>query len=101
MGNRGQGQGNKKPKPNPNPDTKGKKPKTKQPMVKEPKVGQCFFYNEPSHWKRNCKLYFEDPKNKKGSETTSSGIYVKEVNLSTFVSWVLDTHYGSRICVNV
>ena len=54
---------NKKPKPN--PDTKGKKPKTKQPKAKEPKEGQCFFCNEPSHWKRNCKLYLEDLKNKK------------------------------------
>ena len=63
----------KKPKPNPNPDTKGEKPKTKQPKAKEPKEGQCFFCNEPSHGKRNCKLYLEDLK-KKGSETTSSGI---------------------------
>ena len=90
---------NKKPKPN--PDTKGKKPKTKQPKAKEPKERQCFFYNEPGHWKRNCKLYLEDLKKKKGSETTSSCIYVIEVNLSTFVSWVLDTVCGSHICVNV
>ena len=38
---------------------------------------------------------------KKGSETTSSGIYVILVNLSTSVSWVLDTDCGSHICVNV
>ena len=43
----------------------------------------------------------EDLKKKKGSETTSSGIYVIEVNLSTSVSWVLDTSCGSHICVNV
>ena len=43
----------------------------------------------------------EDLKKKKGSETTSSSIYVIEVNLSTSVSWVLDTGYGSHICVNV
>ena len=90
---------NKKPKPN--LDTKGEKPKTKQPKAKEPKEGQCFFCNEPGHWKRNCKLYLEDLKKKKGSETTSSGIYVIEVNLSTFVSWVLDTGCGSHIYVNV
>ena len=65
---------NKKPKPN--LDTKGKKPKTKQPKANEPKEGKFFFYNEPSHWKRNCKLYLEDLKKEKGSETTSSGIYV-------------------------
>ena len=82
---KGKAKDNKKPKPNPNPNTKGKKPKTKQPKAKEPKEGQCFFYNESGHWKRNCKLYLEDLKKKKGSETTSFGIYVIEVNLSTFV----------------
>ena len=40
-------------------------------------------------------------KKKKGSETTSSGIYVIEVNLSTSISWVFDTGCGSHICVNV
>ena len=96
---KGKAKYNKKPKPNPN--TKGKKPKTKQPEAKEPKEGQCFLCNEPGDWKRNCKLYLEDLKKKKGSETTSSGIYVIKVNLSTSVSWVLDTGCGYHICVNV
>ena len=38
---------------------------------------------------------------KKGSATTSSGIYVIEINLSTYDSWVLDTGSGSHICTNV
>ena len=71
---KGKANGNKKPKPN--PDTKGEKPKTKQPKAKEPKEGQCFLCNEPGHWKRNCKLYLEDLKKKKGSETTSSCIFI-------------------------
>ena len=37
--------------------------------------GNEFFYNELDHWKRNCKLYLEDLKKKKGSETTSLGIH--------------------------
>ena len=96
---KGKAEDNKKPKPN--LYSKGKKTKTKQPKVKELKEGQCFFCNELSHWKKNCKLYLEDLKKNKGSETTSSGIYVIEVNLSTSVSWVLDTSCGSHICVNV
>ena len=43
----------------------------------------------------------EDLKKKKSSEATTSGIYVVEVNLSTFASWVIDTGCGSHICVNV
>ena len=43
----------------------------------------------------------EDLKKKNGSETTSLGIYVIEVNLSTSVPWVLDTGCGSHIYVNV
>ena len=33
--------------------------------------------------------------------TTSSSIYVIEVNLSTSNSWILDTGSGSHICTNV
>ncbi|KAL3528071.1 hypothetical protein ACH5RR_012727 [Cinchona calisaya] len=40
---------------------------------KPPKEGVCHFCNEPGHWKRNCKLYLEDLKKKKSSETTTSG----------------------------
>ena len=78
------------------------KPKFRaESQPKPPKEGTCHFCNEPGHWKRNCKLYLDDLKKKKGSGTTSSGIYVIEINLSTFDSWVLDTESGSHICTNV
>ena len=94
MKRKGKGKGNKAKK------GKGQsKPKAKKPKL--PKVGVCFFRNEQGHWKRNCNLYLEDLKKKKSSKATTSGIYVIEVNLSTFVSWVLDTGCGSHICVNV
>ena len=44
---------------------------------KAAKQSTCFFCAKAGHWKRNCKLYLEDLKRKKGSETTTSGIYVR------------------------
>ena len=77
------------------------KPKSKPaPQAKPPKEGICYFCNEPSHWKRNCKVYLDDLK-KKGSATTSSGIHIIEVNLSTSDSWMLDTSFGSHIFTNL
>ena len=77
------------------------KPKPKPAsQAKLPKEGICFFCNELGHWKRNCKLYLDDLK-KKGSATTSLGMDLIEVNLSTSDSWVLDIGSGSQICTNV
>ena len=85
---------------------KGQKPKpyakpidALKPKGGVPKEGDCFHCGKTGHWKRNCALYLEELK--KGSQTSASGIYVIEVNLSTSTSWVLDTGCGSHICVNV
>ena len=87
---KGKGKSNAQPKPKP------------EPKAKAPKEGVCFFCNEPGHWKRNCKLYLEDlKKKKKTGETSSSGIYVIQINFSPSSSWVLDTGCGSHICTNV
>ncbi|KAG8633914.1 hypothetical protein MANES_18G145866v8, partial [Manihot esculenta] len=47
--------------------------KTKAKVPKEivPKEGICFHCKEPGHWKRNCKLYLDESKKKKSSETTT------------------------------
>ena len=90
--NKGNGKGKGKGKSNAQP-----KPKP-EPKAKAPKEGVCFFYNEPGHWKRNCKLYLEDlKKKKKTDDTSSSGIYVIQINFSPSSSWVLDTGCGSHI----
>ena len=60
-----------------------------------------FFCNEPSHWKRNYKLYLDDLMKNKDSATTSLGIHIVKINLSTSNSWVLDTDSRSHICTNV
>ncbi|KAI5650186.1 hypothetical protein M9H77_36191 [Catharanthus roseus] len=80
---------------------KGKGKQKPKPKVKPPKEGTCFHCNEPGHWKRNCKLYLEEKKKQKASETATSGSFVIEINMSTPTSWVLDTGYGVHICVNV
>ena len=84
----------------------GAKPYSKTKQALKPKggvakEGDCHFCGKPGHWKRNCHAYLEELKKKKGSGTSDSGIYVIEVNLSTSISWVLDTGCGSHICVNV
>ena len=94
---KGKGKGKKKK------DSKSKgKPKPKNAALK-PKGGvakdcKCFHCGETGHWKRNYKVYLEDLKKKKGSETsTTSGIFVIEVNLSTSTSWVSYIGYSSHI----
>ena len=61
----------------------------------------CFHYQDVGHWKRNCPKYLEDKK--KGSLTSTSGIYVIEVNIAKCPSnaWVLDTGAGAHICSNM
>ena len=75
-GFKGKGKGKGKGKSNSQP-----KPKP-EPKAKAPKEGVCFFCNEPG-------------------ETSSSGIYVIQINFSPSSSWVLDTGCGSHICTNV
>ncbi|WZZ65001.1 hypothetical protein YC2023_076371 [Brassica napus] len=53
--------------------------------------------------KQEFKPYLEDLKRKKTFETSSKGIYVIEVNVTTSgsTSWVLDTGCGAHICTNM
>jgi hypothetical protein len=72
------------------------KPKTKGKSGPSPDE-ECFHCHKKAHWFRNCKKYLEKQKRKKGSETSTSGINVIEINIvvSYSDSWVFDT--GSMI----
>ena len=97
-GKGGMGKGKAKSKDKVGPKSKGKRPKAPKP--KPQKESMCFHCNKPGHWKRNCPVYLEELK-KGGATSTTSCIYVIEVNLSISTSWVLDTGCGSHICSNV
>ncbi|PKI64995.1 hypothetical protein CRG98_014619 [Punica granatum] len=44
-----------------------------KPKAKVAKDDCCFHCGNSGHWKRNCKVYLEELKKKKGSETSTSG----------------------------
>jgi hypothetical protein len=60
---------------------------------------ECFHSHEKGHWLRNIKKYLEEVK-KKGSETSTSGINVIEINTATSSnkSWVFDTGLMIHSC---
>ena len=85
------------------PKNKGKRKVPNEPLSSKPNGrsgpslnDECFHYKGKGHWSRNCKKYLEDKK-KKGSETSTSGMNVIEINiaLSSSESWAFNT--GSMI----
>nr|AAV85747.1 Integrase core domain, putative [Oryza sativa Japonica Group]AAX92956.1 retrotransposon protein, putative, Ty1-copia sub-class [Oryza sativa Japonica Group]ABA92827.2 retrotransposon protein, putative, Ty1-copia subclass [Oryza sativa Japonica Group] len=65
------------------------------------KDAECFFCKEAGHWKRNCKKYLEQLKQKQqDGKSSTSGINVIEINLATSStdSWVFDTGSVAHIC---
>src|SRR6266540_6139385 len=74
-------------------DSSSKDRKPKKPSATS--SAACFHCQDVGHWKRNCPKYLEDKK--KGSLTSTSGIYVIEVNVARcpFNAWILDTGEGA------
>ncbi|KAA0053254.1 putative Integrase core domain [Cucumis melo var. makuwa] len=75
-------------------------PKSKEPKPSE--EGECYHYKE--NWALEEELsYLEERKKNKESVSSTSDIFVIEVNLSASnpTSWVLDTKCGAQICGNV
>jgi hypothetical protein len=72
------------------------KPKTEGKSGPSPDE-ECFHYHKKGHWFRNCKKYLEEQQQKKGSDTSTSGINIIEINVPVCSSdsCVFDT--GSMI----
>ncbi|KAL8092814.1 hypothetical protein AgCh_034891 [Apium graveolens] len=69
----GEGFNPKKRKRNPSKKKKVGEKTPVPPKAEDPKSKVvCFHCNKVGHWKRNCKIYLAELKNKKGSETTAS-----------------------------
>jgi hypothetical protein len=88
------------------PKVKGKEKVSNEPLSSKHKTKgksgpspdeECFHCHKKGHWLRHCKEYLEEQNKKKGSETSTSGINVIEINIaiSSSDSWVFDT--GSMI----
>ncbi|KAK8538769.1 hypothetical protein V6N12_034477 [Hibiscus sabdariffa] len=98
---KGKGKGKKVAKSKGNGKTKPKGKEALKPKGGVSKDGKCFHCGKTGHWKRNCPIYLEDVKKAKVVGASVSGIYVIDVNMSTYSSWVLDTGCGSHICTSV
>ena len=97
---KGKGKGKAKAKPmGPKPSGSAPQPRPKASKLKESE-STCFHCNQLGHWRKNCPAFKEEQKRNK-TKTSSSGIYVIEVNMSICATWVLDTCCGSHICSNV
>ena len=81
--------------------TKAKGKSALKPKGGVSKEAKCFHCQKTGHWKRNCPIYLEEVKKSKAVGGSTSGIYVIEINMSNFYSWVLDTGCGSHICTSV
>jgi hypothetical protein len=90
------------------PKGKGKE-KSDEPSSSKPKIKdksgpspdeECFHCHKNGHWFKNYKKYLEEQKKKKGSETSTSGINVIEINIaiSSSDSWVFDTRSMIHTC---
>ncbi|XP_017617609.1 uncharacterized protein LOC108462136 [Gossypium arboreum] len=88
--NKGKGKAKVQTKPKGKGRPKPRKRKaTLKPKGGVSKEGNCFYCGVTGHLKRNCPIYLEEIKKAKTGETSTSGIYVIDINLSTTTSWGL------------
>ena len=77
----------------------------KDALKKVADKGKCFHCNNDSHWKRNCPIYLESLKKKKGdiSSEGMSDLLVIETTLVVFStsSWVIDFDSNTHLCTSM
>ena len=79
-----------------------KKIQNKKGKVVEPKrKGKCFHCNQDGHWKRNCKKYLDELKQKK--KQGKLDLLVMETCLveNDFSSWIIDSGASNHVCISL
>ena len=79
-----------------------KKFQKKQRKVVESKPkGKCFHYIQDGHWKRNCKKYLDELKQKK--KQGKLDLLVVETCLveSDFSSWIVNLGASNHVCISL
>jgi Zinc knuckle len=60
--------------------------------IKASSISDCFYCQGNGHWRRNCPKYLDDVRMGKVPKASTSGIFMIEVNIITFIhDWVLNT----------
>ena len=80
-----------------------KESKPKKDISKKAEAKKKYFhYDAKGHWRRNCPLYLESLKLRKGDKL-SVGMLVIDSNLmiSSTSSWILDSSSSAHICTSM
>ncbi|RVW21514.1 Retrovirus-related Pol polyprotein from transposon TNT 1-94 [Vitis vinifera] len=75
--------------------------KKKRKVVEPKPKGKCFHCNQDGHWKRNCKKYLDELKQKK--KQGKLDLLVMETCLveNDFSSWIIDSRASNHVCISL
>ncbi len=101
MPKKGKGKSRKYPKPS--GGVKKVKAQSSSGKTRDKSQDVCLFCGKRGHWKRDCRAYKAELKDKKAGKAPASGMFVIEINMSisSSKSWIFDTGCGTHICTDV